>query len=81
MLTGLCTKEPRRHQDGGGRGRNSKWTPSVYNSEAKAHVGFLVNKVALAQVFLRILQLCHVSNIPTMLNTAFHASAIGGVQS
>ena len=44
-------RKPRKHQDGGCRGRNSKQTPSAYISEATAHIGFVVNKVALGQVF------------------------------
>jgi hypothetical protein len=44
-------RKPRKHQEGGCRGRNLKRTLSAYNSEATAHVGFVVNKVTLGQVF------------------------------
>jgi hypothetical protein len=33
------------------------------------HVGFVVDKVALAQVFLRVLQFCPASIIPPLLHT------------
>ena len=44
-------RKPRKHQYGGCRGWNSKWTPSAYNSGVKTHVGFVVNKVTLGKVF------------------------------
>lgn len=44
----------------------------------QVRVGFMVDRVALGQDFLRVLRVCPVSIIPSMLNIHVHGAPIRG---